>query len=401
MLRDEPGLGRSAEQEQFGAALHDLLSQADVPAAARAWAAGDRGPGLAVWRELAGLGVTGLAVPERCGGAGASPLDLVVACQELGHHALPGPVAESLAAVPALLGELAGLTAVLPEPAAGPRAASPAGPHPTSSAAPHPTSSAAPHPTSSAAPHPTAPAGPPGAADLAARCAAWLAGLASGELAGTLAAPPRLPYAVDADVAGLVLLVKADAVWRASPGIQHRSVDGTRRLAELHGTELLAEGPAVARAVDRAVQSGTLASAAYLLGAGRALLEASVRHAAQRAQFGRPIGSFQAVKHQLADVAIGLEFAQPLLDAAAAAAGGGGSATIRRDVSAAKVACADAAYRAARTALQVHGAIGYTEEHYLSLWLVKVRALVPAWGSQAQHRAVVLDAVTCAGGDGR
>ena len=60
-----------------------------------------------------------------------------------------------------------------------------------------------------------------------------------------------------------------------------------------------------------------------------------------------------------------------------------------RDVSAAKVACADAAYRAARAALQVHGAIGYTAEHDLSLWLAKVRALVPAWGSQAEHRARV------------
>lgn len=256
---------------------------------------------------------------------------------------MPGPVAESLAAVPSLL---AGLTAAAP--------------------------------------------------DLTTRCASWLADLAGGEVVGTLAAPPRLPYAVDADTAGLVLLVTADTVWLASPGTQHQSVDGTRRLAELHGTELLAAGPAVTGAVDRAVQLGTLASAAYLLGAGRALLEASVRHAAQRAQFGRPIGAFQAVKHQLADVAIGLEFAQPLLDAAAVtAAAGGGRAS--RDVSAAKVACADAAYRAARIGLQVHGAIGYTEEHDLSLWLAKVRALVPAWGSQAEHRAVVLAAVT--GGD--
>ena len=73
----------------------------------------------------------------------------------------------------------------------------------------------------------------------------------------------------------------------------------------------------------------------------------------------------------------------------------------RRDVSAAKVACADAAYRAARTALQVHGAIGYTEELDLSLWLAKARgALVPAWGSQGEHRAVVLAAVTGADGGG-
>jgi alkylation response protein AidB-like acyl-CoA dehydrogenase len=345
VLREDAGLGRSAEQEQFGAALHDLLSQAGVPGAARAWAAGDRAPGLAVWRQLAGLGVTGLAVPERCGGLGASPLDLVVAGQELGHHAVPGPVAESLAAVPQLL---AGLSAAAPE--------------------------------------------------LAGRCAAWLAALASGELLGTLAAPPGLPYAVNCEAAGLVLLAQGSSVWLAAPdsgsaATQHESVDGTRRLAELHRTELLADGDAAAGAIRQAVRLGTLASAAQLLGAGRALLETSVRHAIQRAQFGRPIGSFQAVKHQLADVAIGLEFARPLLDAAAVAVGSGWRST-DRDVSAAKVACADAAYRAARTALQVHGAIGYTEEHDLSLWLTKVRALVPAWGSQAEHRAVVMAALT-------
>ena len=62
--------------------------------------------GSALWRRLAGAGVTALAVPERFGGLGASPLDLMVACEELGHHALPGPVAESLAAVPRLLAAL-------------------------------------------------------------------------------------------------------------------------------------------------------------------------------------------------------------------------------------------------------------------------------------------------------
>jgi alkylation response protein AidB-like acyl-CoA dehydrogenase len=148
----------------------------------------------------------------------------------------------------------------------------------------------------------------------------------------------------------------------------------------------------VAGAVERAREAGTLACAAQLLGAGRALLEASVSHARQRSQFGRPIGSFQAVKHQLADVAIGLEFARPLLDAAAVAVTDGESSAAR-DVSAAKVACTSAAQRAARAALQVHGAIGYTQEHDLHLWLTKVRALAGAWGSQAGHRARVMAAI--------
>jgi alkylation response protein AidB-like acyl-CoA dehydrogenase len=326
------------EQEQFAASLHDMLAAADVPGAARRWASGDPSDGLALWRKLAGAGVTALAVPERWGGLGASPLDTVVACEELGHHALPGPVAESVAVVP-------GLTAALADAAASPVLND------------------------------------------------ALPSLAAGDLIATLALPPWLPYAADADVAGLVLLGEGDALWLAEPGARHRSVDRTRSLFEVSGREVLARGPAAASAVAQALQAGALASAAQLLGAGRALLAASVRYAGQRIQFGRPVGVFQAVKHHLADVAIGLEFARPLLDAAAIAlaAGDRGAA---RDVSAAKVACTGAARRAARTALQVHGAIGYTEEHDLHLWLMKVRALAGTWGSQAEHRARVMAELT-------
>ena len=187
-------------------------------------------------------------------------------------------------------------------------------------------------------------------------------------------------------------------------------MDPARSLSQVCGRAGAGRGPAAAEAATRALEAGTLACAAQLLGAGRALLEASVRQATQRSQFGQPIGSFQAVKHHLADVAIGLEFARPLLDAAAAAleltrpeagpARAGDAAAIgpwyrahaARDVSAAKIACTDAAYRAARAALQVHGAIGYTQEHDLHLWLMKVRALAGAWGSQAEHRARVMAA---------
>jgi alkylation response protein AidB-like acyl-CoA dehydrogenase len=102
------------------------------------------------------------------------------------------------------------------------------------------------------------------------------------------------------------------------------------------------------------------------------------------------------VKHRLADVAIALEFARPLT-AEAAAALAEDRPTATRDVSAAKVAATDAASRAARAALQVHGAIGYTQEHDLHLWLTKIRALAGAWGSQAEHRARVAAALT---GDG-
>jgi alkylation response protein AidB-like acyl-CoA dehydrogenase len=327
----------SAEQRQFAAALHELLADSGSVAAARRWADGDREPGLKIWRSLAEAGVTGLMVPADCGGAGAHPVDLVIACEELGHHAVPGPVAESLAAVPQLL-QRAGR-------------------------------------------------------ERAAAAAGWLRQLAAGELIATMAAPPWLPYAADAETAGLVLLAEPDGIWVGEAGRSRRSVDATRSLSEVAPGQLLAEGPASAAAVGRALDFGAIGCAAQLLGAARALLELTVRHALHRVQFGAPVGSFQAVKHQLADVAIALEFARPLLYAAAIALARDDPGS-PRDVSAAKVACAEAADRSARTALQVHGAIGYTAEHDAGLWLTKVRALVPAWGGQAEHRARVLASLT-------
>ncbi|MGH3713155.1 MAG: acyl-CoA dehydrogenase family protein, partial [Micromonosporaceae bacterium] len=133
-----------------------------------------------------------------------------------------------------------------------------------------------------------------------------------------------------------------------------------------------------------ALAAGALACAAQLLGAGQAMLDTTVRYAQQRHQFGRPIGSFQAVKHQLADVRVGLDLARPLVYGAAVT-------MAPRDVSAAKVAAGDAAYRAARTALQVHGAIGYTAEHPLHLWLTRTRALLTAWGTPRWHRTRILE----------
>jgi alkylation response protein AidB-like acyl-CoA dehydrogenase len=362
-------LGGPAAAGEFAASLHDMLSAAGVPAVARRWAAGDRAPGLALWRRLASLGVTGLAVPREHGGLAASPADLVAACAELGHHAVPGPVAESVAAVPALLAASRGAV----PPGGAPEGGRPGGEgHPDGGLSDAGLSA--------------------GQAREAGLRAGYLSRLASGDLIATLAMPPQLPFAADAEAAGLILLAEAGTVRLARPRARHQSVDPARSLTAVTGTRVLAAGagPAVSRARDL----GALACAAQLLGAGRALLEASVRHAGTRAQFGRPVGAFQAVKHMLADVAIALEFAGPLLDAAALAVGPGSPATgpvsTARDVSAAKVTCSEAAARAARAALQVHGAIGYTAEHDLSLWLAKVRALTGAWGSAAWHRERIL-----------
>jgi alkylation response protein AidB-like acyl-CoA dehydrogenase len=327
----------SSEQQQFAGSVHDLLAAADVPGIVRGWAG--RESGMALWRRLAELGVTALAVPERWDGLDAHPVDLVVAFEELGHHAVPGPLVESLAAVPTLLTEL-------------------------------------------------------GEDGL---CRRWLPGLAAGDTVATLAYPPDVPYALDADIADAVFVLDSDTVRLAHPvDGALSSVDISRRLFAVDGGTVLASGPSVRSAAARAFDVGALGCAAQLLGAGRALLEAATTYAGQRKQFGRPIGQFQAVKHQLADVLVGMELARPLLYGAAVALAER-SRTASRDVSAAKIAAGQAAYRAARTALQVHGAVGYTREYDLGLWLTKVRALVAAWGTRAHHYTRVAAALTESG----
>ena len=139
-------------------------------------------------------------------------------------------------------------------------------------------------------------------------------------------------------------------------------------------------------------ERGVLATAAQLTGAARHLLDATVSYAMTREQFGKQIGSFQAIKHQLADMLLAIEFARPMVHRAAY------SLTHRlptasRDVSAAKVAAATAGLQAVRTALQVHGAIGYTEELDTQVWFKRIWWLVAAWGDADRHRRLVASAL--------
>ena len=313
------------QQRDFAASIDAALGAADLPGAIRAWSAGDTAPGRKVWEQLADLGVTALAVPEKFDGIEAHPVDLVVALERLGRWCVPGPVAESIAVAPVLLAS----------------------------------------------------------DEQAERCAA----LASGELIATVALPPQTPRAVDADTAGLVLLATDDGVAEAAPGDRHESVDPSRRLYDVTAT-----GQAWQADIQRAYEFGALATAAQLVGAAEALLRDTVDYAKQRAQFGRVIGSYQAIKHKLADVHIAIELARPLLYGAALSLADYPSETAR-DVSAAKAAASDAGLLAARSALQTHGAIGFTQEHDLSLWLLRVQALRSAWGTPEAHRRRVLEAL--------
>ncbi|MEV3856229.1 acyl-CoA dehydrogenase family protein [Streptomyces sp. NPDC050095] len=313
-----------AEQAEFGRTLDRMLTAADTPAVVRAWAGGDHAPGRAVWARLAEAGVFALAVPESYEGMGLLPVELAVSYVELGRHAVPGPVVETAA--------LATLLAGLPD------------------------------------------QGP---------AKEWLPRIASGEALTTLSTGS---YALDADAADAVFVADGDVLRRAAGcGPLRESADPARRLFVPEGAEgaaVVARGPAVREAVARAVDLAAFLTAAQALGVGLELLRRTVEYAGQREQFGVAIGSFQAVKHRLADALIALEFARPLLFGAALTMTG-------RDIAAAKATAGEAAYTAARAALQLHGAVGYTQELDLSLWLRKARPLRDAWGTPAQCRARV------------
>ncbi|NVI87675.1 acyl-CoA dehydrogenase family protein [Actinomadura sp. BRA 177] len=293
-----------AEQRMFGETLRRLLADAGTAKIARAWAAGDAGPGRALWTAVAEAGVFAVAVPEEFGGVGLLPVELAVAAEELGRAAAPGPYVETLAAAE-LLGE-----------------------------------------------------------------SPWLSRIAEGEALVSLA----VPHAVDADVTDLVLTL--DGVERKA-GEALVSLDPARRLFRVEGGGGFTD-------------FGALLCAAQQVGVGQALLDVSVEYAKTRQQFGRPIGEYQAIKHHLASAMVELEFARPLVYGAALSYG---TADFARDVSAAKVAASEASYGLAKTALQVHGAIGYTDEYDPSLWIRKARALYSAWGSVAEHRARVIAAL--------
>ncbi len=314
------------QQRDFAASIDAALGAADLPAAVRAWAAGDTGPGRKVWATLADLGITALVVGEEHDGIGAHPVDLVVALERVGAHCVPGPVTESIAVAPVLL---------------------------------------------------------LGCDDTAGRSAA----LAAGELIATAAIAPQMSRAVDAGFAGLVLVADDDEVHDGVAGDAHDSLDPSRKLFDIS-----ASGAGWAADVQRAREYGALATAAQLIGAGQAMLDASVAYAKQRSQFGRLIGSYQAIKHKLADVHIALELARPLVYGAALSLGANAPETAR-DVSAAKVAAAEAGLLAARSALQTHGAIGFTQEHDLGLLLLRAQALRSAWGDPTAHRRRVLAAL--------
>lgn len=202
---------------------------------------------------------------------------------------------------------------------------------------------------------------------------------------------PESPRTAWADTADIVIALGADGVRVAKRSectlTAHESVDGARRVFDV---ALPADADAVRPLADAALafRRGVLGTAAQLLGLADRMIGLTVDYVKEREQFGVKIGTFQAVKHHLANARTTLEFARPLVYRAA-----GSLATADPQagvhVSMAKAQAGDAARLAARVALQCHGAIGYTTEYDLHLFMKRAWALDAAWGSPSWHRRLV------------
>jgi len=313
------------EQRALRDVARDLFAKQSPPTLIRErWESGERDPKL--WRALAEVGLLGVIVPEQFGGSGGDETDLVLVLEEAGRAALPEPFLETLVA--------ARLIAL-------------------------------------------------GGSDVLSQI--WLPRIASGDAVAALAleTDPFVPYADIADVillldpTGARLLTREDFV--ASPVSNIDAARPLYRVESKRGERLNLITPSLrAAAAVAALQNGT----------AMRLLEQTNEYVAARKQFGRPVGSFQAVKHKLAKVYVAIEVSRPAAWAAAYAFATG-DPDAGRAASVAKVAASHAESLANAEALQCHGGIGFTWEHDLHIWLKRGLALQPAFGTPAEHRAML------------
>lgn len=213
-------------------------------------------------------------------------------------------------------------------------------------------------------------------------------------------------FVIDGHSADLLLVAaRADtgpalfAVAGAATGVTRtrmETLDPTRRLArvDLAGAAALRIGPEgdATGYLRTVLDLAAVALAAEQVGGAQACLDAAVEYAKVRVQFGRPIGSFQAVKHKCADMLLKVEAARSAAyHALSVAAGRTGELPVSAALAAAY--CADAFTHAAKENIQIHGGIGYTWEHDAHLHLKRAKSSEQLFGSPATHRGRLADLV--------
>lgn len=303
------------------------------------------GRSKALWNLLTEQGLCGFSVPEDHGGMAMNDLDWILIAQEVGYFALPEPLLDT-----AWLG--VGMLVDLP------------------------------------------------ATPLAdALRSEWLPRIAEGNARIAIGGPLN-PLVADAHVADLLLLHHNGEVHAVAPGavklVANPSLEQSRRLFRVEWTPSdktrvadAAQGKAI---WTKAVNRGVLAVAAQLSGLASRMLDISVDYSVDRKQFGKQIGSFQALKHYMADVAVKIEFARPVIFRAAYALNNDQQrASIH--ASHAFLAALEAALYGAKKGMQVHGAMGYTWEVDLQIFMKRAWVLAAAWGDKGFHKSRIAEFV--------
>ena len=365
-MRTSAPFAVSDEQRALRSAVADLMTRHSSEAQVRTLMASDTGLYPKVWQDLAAMGLTGLLIGEEYGGAGASPVEMGIAMEEMGRALLVSPFLSTAVLVPSLLaeaGDAAECGAVLPRIATGDLVATVAFAEDGSARLPSTIATSA------------------GAIADAWHVTGYKHFVLDGQsanllyvLAGTDAGPAV--FAVDAGAAGLDVTPLT-------------TVDPTRKQCRLQFVDtparLVGRLGAGAEVFSAALDRSAVALLSEQAGGARRAVEMATDHAKTRYQFGRAIGSFQAVKHMCADM---LLEAESVVSAARFVAGSfAGQAPSRiADLALAQAYCSDAFVFVAATNIQVHGGIGFTWEHPAHLYLRRARSDAQLLGSPSWHR---------------
>jgi alkylation response protein AidB-like acyl-CoA dehydrogenase len=324
------------------------------------------------WGAIAELGWTGMLAPESAGGLGLGLDGAAEVLRAAGEHAAPEPLLAVAGLSALLLARLdtPGAHALLTEMVAG--RSLPALAWQES-------------------------AGDLSAVPLACGCEAR-----AGRVGGVLLQGEKLMVLPGAAASGWLVSARGDddavILWvpRGTEGVTETLmplVDGGQAASlrfeqvALPPEAVLAEGPAAQDALRHALAAGQILQAAELLGAGQAMLAQTLAYLRTRSQFGKPIGSFQALQHRCVDMFIHLEVAQATLNEVLVLSGQSLSADrLEAEASRANARCTAAALQASRAAVQLHGAIGYTQECDLSLFYKRVLCLSAWLGNVTAHQ---------------
>ena len=413
-------------ERSLASALDDILAARSGPAGVIARTEQPETYDVALWKALASdIGIGGLLIGEELGGAGASYRELAAAAERFGAYVAPVPYLGS--AVVATAAAIAALSSAASAATAGASGPAPSG------------ASAAARMFSAARQRAAGESGASGSGagtSLAAAGADLLRRLADGTLTAALATPvdlaPGAPFPADVRLSGTQAGDRDDGTFRLSGTIRsvadalpadvllvpaqgvpnglylveagaagvHRSpvtsLDMTRQLCDvsLDGAPArqLAIGAAAAAAVEAGLAAGAVILAAEQLGLAQRCLDMTVAYVKERRQFARPVGSFQGLKHRLADLWATIAQARAASRYAAACLAAGDPDTPVA-LALAKSACCEASVTAAQECVQMHGGIGFTWEHPAHLYLKRAKAASVAFGTPGAHRAALADLV--------